>query len=233
MKAEVLDGGGKKKPSAKRTILIVDDHPIVRHGLTQLLNQEPDLDVCMEAATASEAQAILERRRPDLVIADISLDGKNGLELVKSIRRCDTDLPILVLSMHDENLYAERALRAGANGYVMKQEASERVLDAARAVLNGDIYVSAKMASRIVRDVMAQPARGGGDAGFDRLSDRELEVFEWLGRGLSSAQIAGRLQLSAKTIETYRSHIKRKLHLVSSGELVQHAVNWVEGRGAP
>jgi DNA-binding NarL/FixJ family response regulator len=233
MHAKVLDGGAKRKPDARRTILIVDDHPIVRHGLTQLLNQEPDLDVCMEAASAAEALALLERKRPDVTIADISLDGKNGLELVKAIRRRDTKMPILVLSMHDENLYAERALRAGANGYVMKQEAADRVLDGVRAVLRGEIFVSAKVASRCVRDVISRSSGPVDEFGIGRLSDRELEVFEWLGRGLSSAQIAARLALSSKTIETYRSHIKSKLHLASSVELVQHAVNWVEGRGAP
>jgi DNA-binding NarL/FixJ family response regulator len=219
---------GARDPSARHTILVVDDHPIVRHGLRQILNDEPDLVASLEAATVAEALTLIRRHRPALVIADISLDGNNGLDLVKRIRKTPNAPAVLVLSMHDEDLYAERALRAGAGGYLMKQEPPERVVEAVRTVLNGELFVSPRVASRLMRNAIARPARPAGNS-MQGLSDRELEVFEWIGRGLSAPSIAARLGISVKTVETHRMHIRRKLELPSTAALVQYAVRCAEG----
>ncbi len=211
-------------------VFIVDDHPIVRHGLRQMLSQEDGLLVCGEASNSAEALETFPECKPDLIMVDISLETSNGIELTKTIRQTDNDVAILMLSMHDESLYAERALRAGANGYVMKQEAAETVIKAVRTVLRGDLYVSETIASRMLRDYLD----GGksrailGDYGVSQLSNRELEVFELIGRGRTAAEIAVLLKLSVKTVETHRGHIKRKLQLRNAAELMQHAVNWVQ-----
>lgn len=211
---------------AKRTVLLVDDHPIVRQGLAQLINQEPDLHVAFEAASAKEAVEVLDRTTPDIAIIDVSLDDRSGIELIKDLRAKNEELPILALSMHDEALYAERALRAGARGYIMKQEATEKVMTAIHKVLAGQIYVSEKMAARLLNQfVAAKP--GEEESPLKRLSDRELEIFSMIGRGLGTREIANKLYLSVKTVEAHREHIKEKLKLRSGTELMRMAVQHV------
>jgi len=211
-------------------ILIVDDHPVVRYGLLQMLSNEPDLEVCGEAASAQEALALVDQRKPDVAIVDISLKGTNGIELVKQIHAMRPEARILVSSMHDEKLFAERALRAGANGYINKQVAITEMVGAIRRVLSGKVYLSAPMTERMVE----RAARVDSDASrsvIQRLSDRELEVFSLLGDGLSTREVAQRLNLSVKTIETHRAQIKRKLGLRNSTELIQRAVEWTLRQG--
>ncbi len=212
---------------SKSRIFVVDDHPILRQGLTQLINQEADLRVCGEAEEAHEAVGAITALKPDMVIVDISLKNVDGIELIKRIRARDEKLPVLVLSMHDESLYTERALRAGANGYIMKQEAPEEVVRAIRRVLGGEIYVSDKMGSRLLQKVVHRrsPAR---ESGIVNLSDRELEVFRLIGRGYRTRQIAEVLRVSVKTVESYREQIKQKMKLRDATELLQHAIQWVQ-----
>ncbi len=215
----------EKNSGSKTKILVVDDHPIVRQGLAQLIDEEPDLDVYAQAEEAHEAMSIIKQRRPDLVIVDISLKETSGLELIKDIKAAYPNLPVLALSMHDESLYAERSLRAGARGYVMKTEATVKVVDAIRKILSGRIYVSDNIAGKMMSKIVG----GGPDVGasaIDKLSDRELEVFSLIGQGYSTRKIAQRLHLSIKTIETYRAHIKDKLNLADSTELLQYAIRW-------
>jgi DNA-binding NarL/FixJ family response regulator len=210
----------------KIRVLVVDDHPIVRQGLSQLINQEPDLMVCGQAEDARTALDAIDPSQPDILIVDVSLDGPDGIELLKTIRAKDARLPVLILSMHDESLYAERALRAGANGYIMKQEATERVLVAIRQILGGEVYVSERMAKKMVQQFI-----GGSGVSkrsiIDELTDRELEVFRLIGQGHGTRQIAEELHLSVKTVESYYAHIKEKLFLKNARELVQHAVQWL------
>lgn len=212
-------------PTGKYRVLLVDDHPIIRQGLTLLINREPDLMVCGEAQEAHSAADAIATLRPDLVILDISLGGPDGVELLKQLRARDADLPVLVLSMHDESIYAERVLRAGANGYIMKQEATDLVLTAIRRILGGGVYVPERVASKMLR----QYARGSASdarSPIAALSDRELEVFRLIGEGSSTRQIAAALHLSVKTVESYQAHIKEKLALRNARELQHHAVEW-------
>lgn len=213
------------RPS-KYGVLIVDDHPVVRQGLAQLIDQEKDLHVCGQAGDAFEAMKAIRDARPDMVVVDISLKEASGMDLIKDIKIQYPDLPILTLSMHDEALYAERALRAGAKGYIMKQEATERVVTAIRRVLAGDIYVSDKMAVKMVSKLTTGAAAPGASP-VDALSDRELEVFRLIGEGNSTRQVADKLHLSVKTIETYRAHIKEKLGFRDGNELFRSAIEWV------
>ena len=209
----------------KKTVFVVDDHPIVRQGLTLLINQEADLTVCGEAEEMHSALSAIQATRPDILIVDISLNGPDGLELLKNIRILSPRLPVLILSMHDESIYAERALRAGANGYIMKQEATEKVLVALRRILSGEIYVSDRIANSMLRHYV----RGAGPSehsSISDLTDRELEVFRLIGEGQGTRQIAEALHLSVKTVESYQAHIKEKLSLRSARELVQYAVQW-------
>ncbi len=209
----------------KLKVFLVDDHPIVRQGLAQMINREPDLTVCGEAQEAASVLQAISTERPDILIVDISLVGPDGLELVKTIRLRHLSLPVLILSMHDEAIYAERALRAGANGYIMKHEAAERVLVAIRQVLNREIYVSERVASRILHHyITGSPA--AGQSPLADLSDRELEVFRLIGEGHSTRAIAEELHLSVKTVESHQAHIKDKLSLKNGRELVQHAIQW-------
>jgi DNA-binding NarL/FixJ family response regulator len=211
-------------------VLIVDDHPVVRYGLLQMLSNEPDFEICGEAASAQEALALVDQRRPDIAVVDISLKGTNGIELVKQIHAMRPEARILVSSMHDEKLFAERALRAGANGYINKQVAVTEMVSAIRRVLSGKVYLSPPMTERMVE----RAARLDSDASrsvIQRLSDRELEVFSLLGDGLSTREVAQRLNLSVKTIETHRAQIKRKLGLRNSTELIQRAVEWTLRQG--
>lgn len=209
-------------------IFVVDDHPILRQGLTQLINQEPDLRVCGEAEEAHTALEAITTVKPDLVIVDISLKTVDGIGLIKNIRMRDAALPILVLSMHDESLYAERALRAGANGYIMKQEPPDQVVRAIRRVLGGEIYVNEKIGSKLLRKVV-HGRSVALDAPIDTLSDRELEVFRLIGRGYRTRQIAEALHVSVKTVESHREHIKHKMGLRDATELLQHAIQWALG----
>ena len=209
----------------KRRILVVDDHPIIRQGLALMVNREADLVVCGEAEDATGAMLVMASSRPDVLIVDISLNGPDGLDLLKSIRTTRPTLPVLILSMHDESIYAERALRAGANGYIMKQEATEKVLVALRRILSGEIYVSEKIANSMLQHYVrgANPSEASS---VSELTDRELEVFRLIGEGHGTRQIAEALHLSIKTVESYQAHIKEKLSLRSARELVQHAVEW-------
>ncbi|HEY4767252.1 MAG TPA: response regulator transcription factor [Candidatus Sulfotelmatobacter sp.] len=209
----------------KRRILVVDDHPIIRQGLALMVNREADLVVCGEAEDATGAMLVMASSRPDVLIVDISLNGPDGLDLLKNIRTTHPSLPVLILSMHDESIYAERALRAGANGYIMKQEATERVLIAVRRILNGEIYVSDRIANKMLQHYIT----GSGSlrsSSISDLSDRELEVFRLIGEGHGTRQIAKELHLSIKTVESYQAHIKDKLSLRSARELMQHAIQW-------
>jgi DNA-binding NarL/FixJ family response regulator len=206
-------------------VLIVDDHPVVRRGLAELIRSEPGMEVCGEAADANEALRIADSTHPDVVIVDISLQAGNGIELIAQLKSRDERVRTLVSSVHDESLFAERALRAGAMGYINKQEPADKVLDAIHEILNGQVYLSPRMANRLLQSVV------GGEAleqdPICTLSNRELEVFELIGQGLTTKKIAGRLHLSPKTIETHREKIKTKLNLGNSTELSRRAVQWV------
>jgi DNA-binding NarL/FixJ family response regulator len=215
-----------RSPCSKRKILVVDDHPIVREGMALFINREPDLMVCAAAEEASSALDAIESHKPDLAIVDISLPGRDGLELLKAIRAKNPHMPVLMLSMHGEATYAERALRAGANGYIMKQEATDKVLIAIRRILNQQVYVSEQIAGRVLRHLAGSAERSP----VDGLSDRELEVFRRMGEGQSTRQIAEELRLSVKTVETHQARLKEKLSLRSSRELVQSAVEYVFAR---
>jgi len=209
----------------KCRVLLVDDHPIVRQGLALLIDREADLSVCGEAEGAHSAYHAIETLRPDIVVLDISLSGPDGLDVLKEIRMKTGSLPVLILSMHDESIYAERAMRAGANGYIMKQEATEKVLVAIRRILQGEVYLS----DRLTSTMLQQFVRGTSPAKSSpllALTDRELEVFRLIGEGHGTRQIADELHLSVKTIESYQAHIKEKLALRNARELVQHAIEW-------
>lgn len=222
----------RSNPSVpKCKVFLVDDHPIVRQGLALFIDREPDLMVCGEADGATSALQAIREAAPDFVVLDISLDGPDGLELLKTLRLRYPNLPVLVLSMHDEAVYAERALRAGANGYIMKQEATEKVLTAIRHILGGDVYLSDRLTKRMLQQFV-----NGAVSPRDplaKLSDRELEVYRLIGAGHSTRQIADELHVSTKTVESYQAHIKEKLALRNARELVQHAVEWsVNAKGA-
>jgi len=212
----------------RRKIMLVDDHPILRNGLAALIDHERDLAVCGQLGSAAEVVDALDSCRPDLIVADISMSGPNGLDLTKSLRDRLPDVPVLILSMHDEDMYAERALRAGAKGYVMKQESPETVLAAIRRVLRGDVWVSERVCSRLLSN-LGRPAKDEPErVGVRQLSDRELEVFEKIGRGLTTRQIAEKLHISIKTVESHRANIKLKLKLQNATELSHRAIQWVE-----
>ena len=223
----ILDAPSTPEPSvATKRILIVDDHPVFRHGIGALLAAESDLEICGEADSAPAALDAMRRLKPDVALLDISLQGTNGIELVKLMKAEQPRLPLLMLSMHDESLYALRALRAGARGYVMKAEAMTHVVTAIRKVLKGDIYVSPRFSERLVFKAI-QSLEGGMGSPVDKLSDRELEVLQLLGRGFGTREIANELHLSVKTIETHRAHIKEKLGFRDAGEMVRFAIDWV------
>ena len=217
-------------PDAKR-IVIVDDHPLFRKGLQEMIHSDGTFAVCGEAGTAAEAMDVIRKLHPDMAIVDLSLPGANGIELIKNVRAEFPKLPILVLSMHDESLYAVRALRAGADGYVMKHEAMANVIQAIREVFNGRPYLSPAMAAQVITKFAHRQAEGEADA-VERLSDRELEVLELIGKGNDVRQIAKVLHLSPKTVETHRSHIKDKLDLKNSREVARFALQWLNARNA-
>lgn len=215
-----------------RDIVLIDDHPLLRKGLTRTIEKEADLSVVGQMDSAEEALGAIEDLTPDLAIVDISLPGMSGMELIKHLQSRTPDVRILVVSRHDESLYAERCIRAGARGYVMKQEAGDAIVNAIRTVLNGRIFVSEEINERLLQSM----AEGGRDrimqSPLEVLSDRELEVFELTGRGDSTREIAERLHLSVKTVESYRARIKNKLNLDSANELMKHAVQWVESENS-
>lgn len=204
---------------------MVDDHPIMRLGLSQLIQAEDDLEVCGEASTAREALDFFGSHSADLIILDIALPDKDGVELLKDLRSLRPELAALIVSMHDENLYAERVLRAGAKGYVMKQEAPGNLIKAIRTVLSGNVFVSPNIAARIVQNFAS--SGGSSSSPVGRLTDRELEVFRLIGQGFGSREIAGKLKISSRTVDAHRAHIKEKLGLRDATELMHRAVNWV------
>ena len=217
-------------PDAKR-IVIVDDHPLFRKGLEQLIQSDDSFAVCGEASTAAEAMDVIRKLNPDLATVDLSLPGANGIELIKNIRAEFPKVPILVVSMHDESLYAFRALRAGADGYVMKHEAMANVIQAIREVFSGRPYLSPTLAAQVITKFAHRQAEGETDA-VERLSDRELEILELIGKGTEVRQIAKQLHLSPKTVETHRAHIKEKLQLKNAREVARFATQWVDARRA-
>jgi len=219
---------GDRVDSGKRRIFVVDDHPIVRQGLAQLINSEPDLAVCGQGEDAYGSLRAIKELKPDLALVDISLKDSDGIELLKELRAAVPELPVLILSMHDESLYAERALRAGARGYIMKQEAPQTLLSAVRKVLSGEVYVSDKMGATLLQRIVGG-RKPGGNLPMDRLTDRELEVFGMIGAGQSVKEIADRLCLSVKTVEAHREHIKEKLNLKNSAELLRFAIRNAPG----
>lgn len=214
-------------PARKFGVLLVDDHPITRQGVAALIAQDPSLAVCGEADNGPRALELVTKLSPDLAVIDISLKSSNGLELMKNLKILAPKLPVLVMSMHDEALYAERALRAGAQGYIMKQEASEKILAAIQRVLKGELYLSEKMQEKMLQRIVKAKQEEPGFA-IDTLSDREMEVFQLIGNGFSTRQIAAQLNLSVKTIESYREHLKLKLSLDTGSDLVRYAIQWMK-----
>jgi DNA-binding NarL/FixJ family response regulator len=217
------------KPASKQRILIADDHPLFREGLIQLINREGDLSCCGQTGTVAATQTAVATLKPDLLVLDLRLKDGDGLELIKSLKARFPDLFVLVLSEHDETLYAERALRAGARGYLMKEEATDEVLNAIRRILQGELYVSRKMSVLALHKLLDNAPQARGNY-LECLSDRELQVFQMLGAGRGTADIATELHVSFKTIESHRENIKHKLGLRNAVDLLCHAVHWVLGR---
>lgn len=229
-KARPLPGLAKTSDSKslpRKKILLVDDHPFMRAGVAQLIDKQTDMVVCGEAGDPSAAMRELAKTRADLVLSDITMPGRSGLEFIKDLLAQYPNLPILVVSMHDEMIYAERALRAGARGYIMKEAGGENLLAAIRQVLSGQVYVSSKMSASILDHFSGRKPRET-DAPFQKLTDREFEVFQLIGEGKSTREIAGQFNLSPKTVDVHRGHIKEKLGLKDATALVRHAVRWVE-----
>jgi len=224
--AKTASSTGTAKKDAMR-VLIVDDHPLLRKGVSQLIDQEKDLVVVGEAEDANKAITAIENTKPDIALIDISLNGTSGIELLKNIKARFPKLKMLVLSMHDESVYAHRALRAGASGYIMKQEGTEKVLLALRKVLQGEVYLSDRLGNRMLHTLVNGRA-SLTTSPIEELSDRELEVFSLIGQGHGTRPIAEKLHLSVKTIESHRAHIKEKLNLQNASELVHHAIQWVQ-----
>ena len=219
----------KPAPKLRKKIMLVDDHPMMRAGLAQFINKQPDLEICCEFGNAGEAFEGLPQFNPDLVLSDLTLPGKSGIELIKDLLSADPDLPILVVSMHDETVYAERVLRAGARGYIMKESGGENLLTAIRQVLGGQVYVSPRISAKILNNLSARKPRGSSSP-IEKLSDREFEIFQLIGQGKGTRDIAKQLHLSPKTVEVHRGHLKEKLELKDAMSLVHHAVRWVESQ---
>jgi DNA-binding NarL/FixJ family response regulator len=218
-----------KQPIKRRQVAIVDDHPMTRAGLVHVINHQPDMIVCGEAENAAQALDILAVSRPDLLLVDITLPGKSGLELIKDVRAMYPELPMLVISMHDESLYADRVLRAGARGYITKHEGGAKMITAIRQVLGGKIYVSENISAHIL-EIFSGGQTAVDRSSIEKLSDREFEVFESLGEGLSSHEIAKKLHLSAKTVDAHRANIKTKLSIKTTAELISYAARWTAHR---
>jgi DNA-binding NarL/FixJ family response regulator len=218
----------KTEAPERLSVVIVEDHPMFREQLAHLINKEPDMTVCGEADNVPDGLALIKDRHPQIAIVDISLNGSSGLELLKDLRAHGIDLPVLVLSMHDESLYAERALRAGAKGYITKHEASASVMVAIRQVLNGEIYLKPRFMSRILNKAIN--GNGGAAQPIDCLTDRELEVFELIGRGQTTREIGARLRVGLTTVDTYRARIKEKLNIENAARLHSEASRWLQQR---
>jgi DNA-binding NarL/FixJ family response regulator len=216
----------EKTTAAKARVLIVDDHPLTRAGLVYMINQEPDLIVCGEAENAAQTLNLLGSSQPDLLLLDLTLPGKSGLELIKDVKAMYPELPILVISMQDESLYVDRVLRAGARGYITKHEKSEKLMGAVRQVLRGKIYVSEHMSAHIL-EMFSGGHKTSERSAIEQLSDREFEVFELLGAGLSAHEIGKKLHLSAKTVDAHRANIKKKVKIKSGSELISYAARWI------
>jgi DNA-binding NarL/FixJ family response regulator len=217
-----------RKINNRRRLLIVDDHAVLREGLVTQINREADLIVCGQAVNAREAVAAIEKLNPDLVLVDINLPGRNGLELIRDLQSLRPNLPVLVLSMHDEAVFAERVLRAGGRGYVSKQQSGQSLLAAIRRVLSGQIYLSDDVSTRLLDSLAGKVRRVNTPSPVEQLTDRELEVFTLIGQARETKEISSRLGMSAKTVEAHRASIKRKLKLRTGPELTRHAVLWVE-----
>ncbi|MCX5634009.1 MAG: response regulator transcription factor [Phycisphaerae bacterium] len=218
------------KTNEKKTqVLIVDDHPVIRDGLVTIINHERDLNVCGQAEDAYIALKAVAELKPDIVVTDISLKSSDGIELTKNIKARHPALPVIILSVHDESLYAERALLAGAKAYLMKDEVSENIIKAIRTVLNGEIYVSDTISKKFLHKIAGDKA-GTAKTPIESLSDREFEIFRLIGEGLKASQMAKQLHLSIKTIETYRARIKEKLNLANAAELLQYSIKWAKNQ---
>lgn len=215
---------------ARKGILLVDDHPFMRAGLAHLIDRQADMRVCGEAGNPVEAFRQLKTARPDLVLTDLTMPGRGGLEFIKDLISAEPELTILVISMHDEAVFAERALRAGARGYIMKEAGGENLLAALRQVLRGEVYVSPRMSSRILAGLSGSRPRASRSP-IENLTDREFEIFQLIGQGKSTRDIATQLNLSPKTVDVHRSHLKEKLDLKDVTALIRHAVRWVETQG--
>ena len=211
-----------------RGILLVDDHPLLLAGIGKLIDSKPGLAICGTASNAREALTLAEKLKPDLVIADLTLPGRNGLELIKDLVALYPDLPVIVLSMHDEMVYAERVLRAGGRGYVMKDTPPERLLEAIRVVLDGGVSVSQKVTSNLLRSYASGKHHAEKGRALECLTDREMEVFELIGQAKSNHEIASQLGISPRTLDAHRAHIREKLGLTESNELTRHAIRWIE-----
>jgi DNA-binding NarL/FixJ family response regulator len=219
--------GGTPALGSRKRILLVDDHPMMRAGLAQLINKQPDMEIGSEAGTPAEAMSALSASNPDLLLTDLTMPGRSGLEFIRDIHALHPDLPILVVSMHDELLHAERVLRAGARGYIMKEAGGEKLLAAIRQVLSGQAYVSEKMSATLLDKLSGRKPRGSNSP-IEKLSDREFEIFQLIGQGRSTRDIAKQLHISPKTVDVHRGHIKEKLELKDATSLVRHAVRWLE-----
>jgi DNA-binding NarL/FixJ family response regulator len=218
-----------KTKENKTQVLIVDDHPVIRDGLVTIVNHERDMNVCGQAADAYQALKAAAELKPDIVVTDISLKSSDGIELTKNIKARCPGLPVIIFSVHDESLYAERALLAGAKAYLMKDEVSENIIKAIRTVLSGEIYVSDTISKKFLHKIAGDKA-GTAKTPIESLSDREFEVFRLIGEGLKASQIANQLHLSIKTAETYRSRIKEKLNLADAAELLQYSIKWAKNQ---
>jgi DNA-binding NarL/FixJ family response regulator len=216
--------------SSRKNILLVDDHPMTRAGVAQLINKQPELRVSFEAGNPSEAFNALSKLKPDLMLTDMTMPGRSGIEFIKDVLAMHAGLPILVVSMHDEMIYAERALRAGARGYIMKEAGGEKLLAAIRRVLSGQVYVSEQLSANLLEGLTGKRPRGSNSP-IETLSDREFEIFQLIGQGKTTRDIATQLHLSPKTVDVHRGHIKEKLELRDATSLVRHAVRWMETQG--
>jgi DNA-binding NarL/FixJ family response regulator len=212
-----------------KRVLVVDDHPMTRHGIIQLLQREPGLEVCGESDTATQALEMIPALKPDLLVTDLSMPGKHGLEFIKDMRAMYPEVAVLVISMHDEALYAERVLKAGGRGYVMKHAGGEELLQAIRCVLAGHVYLGDAMTKGTL-DALARREKKGVEPGISHLTDREFQVFQCLGQGLTSRQIGEQLHMSVKTVETHRRHLREKLKLTTGPALIQFAVRWISAQ---